>query len=231
MQRLLLLLTAALMLGGCNMVYAENEIFTQADAAGAPQMRPGLWVQRKSDCNFDETKPVKDWPECADPSLVTATTVGDLDEPTKQSAYVLASGDPRVLQVAVKLDPDKPTIWIFAGLKPLKTDAQGRIIEARTWMVQCGPPPPKKPDTPADADAADAAAAPVDGAAEPTADSIQADVDRQMAESVTREPLPGLTVKNGMCTATEREPVRNAAAASLAWDEDPPSVIHWVRDR
>jgi len=226
MQRLFLLLAAALMLGGCNMVYAEKAIFTQADAAGAPQLRPGLWVQHKPDCDFDEAKPIAQWPECADPSLVTATTVGDMTDPTKQTPYVLAGGDPRVLQIEVTPDPDKPTIWIFAGLKPLKTDSQGRITEARTWMVQCGPPPPKPPE-----DAAPPAdeAAPASG--EQTADSIQADVDRQMAASVTREPLPGLTIKDGMCTATERDPVRNAAAASLAWDEDPPSVIHWVRDQ
>ena len=50
MQRLLFVLAAALMLGGCNMVYAEQPLFTAADAASAPAMRPGLWSKRTADC-------------------------------------------------------------------------------------------------------------------------------------------------------------------------------------
>ena len=41
MQRMLFVLAAALMLGGCNMVYAEQPLFTAADATGAPTLRPG----------------------------------------------------------------------------------------------------------------------------------------------------------------------------------------------
>jgi hypothetical protein len=228
MQRLFPLLFAALLgpllLGGCNMVYAEAPIFTQADAAGAPQLRPGLWAKRTADCTFDPAKPIADWPECADPSVVTAERVGDPEDPAKLVPYVLAAGDPRVMQLEVRPDTDKPLVWLFAGLKPLKTDAQGRITEARTWMVLCGPPPPPKPDAPEKA-------IPEDETPDQTAARIQADIDAQMNASVTREPLPGLTIKDGMCVATERDPVRNAARASAAWDEGEPAVIYWVRDQ
>ncbi len=224
MQRLLSLLAAALLLGGCNLVYAEKPLFTQADAAGAPQLRPGIWAKRAPNCRFDKAKPVADWPECADPSVVTAERIGDPADATKQMPYLLAAGDPRVMQLEVKPDADKPFVWFFAGLKPLKTDRQGRIVEARTWLVQCGPPPPKPPektesDTPANETPEQASA------------RMQAEIDAQINASVTREPLPGLTVKEGMCVATEPGPVRNAARASLAWDDDEPSVIYWVRDQ
>lgn len=223
MQRLLLVLAAALMLGGCNMVYAEQPLFTAADAAGAPAMRPGLWSKRAADCVFDGAKPIADWPECADPVLVTADRMGDPGKPDKQGAYILAGGDPRVLQMELEMDPDKPAIWIFVGVKPLKTDAEGRITEARTWMVLCGPPPPPRPETPD-------AAIPENETPEQAEARIQADIAATVAAGVTREPLPGLEVKEGMCVARERDPVRNAARASLAWDDGEPSIIYWVRD-
>jgi hypothetical protein len=228
MQRLLLLLAAALLLGGCNMVYAEKPIFTQADAAGAPQLRPGIWAKRVPNCKFDKTKPVEDWPECADPSLVSADHIGDPEDASKLVPYLLAAGDPRVMQLEVKPDTDKPFVWFFAGLKPLKSDRQGRIVEARTWMVLCGPPPPKPPEKPAD-EAADEATA--EETPEQASARIQADIDAQVAASVTHEPLPGLTIKDGMCVASEPGPVRNAVQASLAWDDGQPTVIYWVRDQ
>lgn len=223
MHRLLFVLAAALMLAGCNMVYAEQPVFTAADAAGAPSLRPGLWAKRRPDCTFDSAKPAKDWPECADPALVTAERIGEPANVDKQVPYILAGGDPRVLQLEVKPDTDKPVVWFFAGLKPLKTDAQGRITEARTWMVFCGPPPPPRPETPD-------AAPPENETPEQAEARIQADIAAAMSAGVTREPLPGLEIKDGMCIARDRDPVRNAARASLAWDEGEPSVIYWVRD-
>jgi hypothetical protein len=234
MRRLLLLFATALMLGGCNMVYAEHPLFTVADAAGAPQLRPGVWATRKADCAFDSAKPAKDWPECASATIVSADSVGGLDD--KRMGYVMAGGDPRVMQLAFTPDDDKPTIYLFAGVRPLKSDAEGRITEARTWSVLCGPPPPPKAEAEAEAEAQgeegadEAAAAPENETQEEMDARIQRDIDEQVNSSVTREPLPGLEVKDGMCIAREQGPVRNAAAASLAWDEGEPSVIYWVRD-
>ena len=59
---------------------------------------------------------------------------------------------------------------------------------------------------------------------------IQAEIAAAVAAGVTREPLPGLEIKEGMCIARERDPVRNAARASLAWDDGEESIIYWVRD-
>ena len=221
MQRLLFVLAAALMLGGCNMVYAEQPLFTAADATGAPTLRPGLWSKRAADCVFDAAKPIAEWPECADPVLVTPARIGDPGKPDKQGPYLLAGGDPRVMQMELTLDAEKPPIWIFIGLKPLKSDAQGRITEARTWMVQCGPPPPPPAATPAP---------PANETPEQAEARIQAEIAATMAAGVTLEPLPGLEVKEGMCIARERAPVRNATQASLAWDDGEESIIYWVRD-
>lgn len=221
MQRLLFVLAAALILGGCNMVYAEHPLFTAADAAGAPALRPGIWSKRAADCVFDAARPISEWPECADPVLITPDRIGDPGKPDKQGGYVLAGGDPRVMQMELTLDADKPPIWIFVGLKPLKSDTEGRITEARTWIVLCGPPPPPPPETPPP---------PPNETPEQAEARAQAEIAAAMAAGVTREPLPGLEIKDGMCVARERDPVRNATRASLAWDDDGPSVIYWVRD-
>ena len=193
----------AIALGGCNVVYSDQPLFTRADEAGAPAMRPGLWLSDDAKCQFDETKPVQRWPTCASWSLVRAGQFLEYKAPAWTSMdYVLAAGAPRVLQVPFTIE--KATAYVYAGLKPLRSDSDGRITAVRTWSAQCGPPPPQPPP---------GSAAPSDG----------------KQRSVTTQPLPGLEIKDDNCIARDQGPVRASVTASEAWDTTP-ATAHWVRD-
>ena len=232
MRRLMILLAAALALGGCNMVMAETPILTAADAEGAPSLRPGVWITRDPECRFNPRKRVKDWPECASPLLVGSDSLTNPMKQEEAAPYVLAAGEPRILQLELRPEPDAPRLYLFAGLQPLKFDRQGRIVEARTWAVQCGPPPPPKADAPAADPPADAAAA---DASPPSDAQARAEMEKMvsdaLASGLTREPLPGMTVKDGMCVVRTVEPLRHAARESLAWDTESHTIIAWVRER
>ena len=142
-------------LSACNMVVTTEPTFLAEDQ-GAPTLREGLWVNTEKDCKFDIKAPAAKWPECAHWMVVKGsamTGVTDKGEPFNLP-FVLAAGDPRVLQI--RLEDDKKgedgkaaNLYLYMGLKALKTDKDGRIISYTGWMVQCGPPPPKdarKPD-------------------------------------------------------------------------------------
>ncbi|MBX7248115.1 MAG: hypothetical protein K1X35_03595 [Caulobacteraceae bacterium] len=223
MLRLLLLVVAALMLGGCNLVVSEHPMFAARDAVGSTQFRPGVWASRKPDCAFDAAKPLKDWPECAGGGVLTRDRLVDRDGKEKDSAYVLAGGEPRVMQFEFRGDDKGKVLYLFMGVEPLRLDDKGRIVEARLWLAQCGPMPPKP----------DPAAKPAEDKplADMTEDEIQRSMEAAIADTVTREPFEGLTVHDGMCTPRDQAAVRNAASRSLGITEpDGITTLYWVRD-
>ncbi|MDB5469792.1 MAG: hypothetical protein JWR84_1352 [Caulobacter sp.] len=142
-------------LSACNMVITTEPTFLAEDQ-GTPALREGLWVNPEKDCKFDiKARPTK-WPECAHWVVIKGSAMTGVSEKGEafNVPFVLAAGDPRVLQI--RIDDDKKgddgkaaTLYAYMGLKPLKTDREGRIVAYSGWMVQCGPPPPKdakKPD-------------------------------------------------------------------------------------
>ena len=227
--RLAAILAAPWLLAACNVVMTKEPLFTAADAAGAPPLRPGVWVLFKDpDCKFDEHAPFTDWPDCAGGGLVTATDVaghknGAAKDVLEHSPLVLAAGDPRIAQLQVSVDMSaetsaeasggasasasasvtapKPNPYGYAGLRPTKLDSQGRIVAFISWPVQCGPPPP------------------VDKQGNPTAMG-------------TLKPLPGMEMKPGdaVCTTRSQDALRAAAKASEAWTDQPPRESFWLRD-
>jgi hypothetical protein len=218
--RILIACAAAALLGGCNQVYSEKPLFTVADEAGAPPLRPGLWRADDPKCHVTEARPVQDWPHCASWVLVRPGEIlefhGDERPPAWQSiSFVLATGDPRILQMASD-DDGRPIYW-FTAVKPLRLDDQGRIVAFTTWPVQCGPPPTEaEPGPPPEEHRGGEAPA------EPLA-------PHKPGPRVTRHPLPGLEVRDDNCLAREQGPVRAAAVASKAWENDG-LAQHWVRD-
>jgi hypothetical protein len=147
---------AAMGLGGCNIVTSDTPMFTAADAHGQAQMRPGVWTDEQQACDFDAKAPVDTWPNCARGWVVTPGGVTGPREPGQprsawvESPTVLAAGDPPVLQVRADVGESLPArtlpSYIYAGVRALKLDAEGRIVEIETWPAQCGPPPPPGPD-------------------------------------------------------------------------------------
>jgi hypothetical protein len=207
MRRRLTLLGLLLSLAGCNLVYSERPLFGPADAAGDAPLRTGIWLERDAGCQFDETRPVRRWPKCADWMLVRRAQLLALEAGPRTWTvydYVLAAGRPRVLQVAVTdaEATDHRLAYYYLGLDPVRLDPQGRIVEYRQWAAECGPPPP--PGAPG-----------------------------QPRRSLTDRPLPGLTPAPDAdhpddCRADSAAAVRDAAKATAAWAA--PNDWRWVRD-
>lgn len=211
MRSLLALVAVAGLLGGCNMVVTTTPLFSRVDEAGGPALRPGVWSNpADAKCTFDATAPLDQWPECAKGAAIADGVISGYD--TKDGKlvrqrfdFVLASGRTPVLQIhdvqpATAAAPAQ-NIYLYGGVRIDKTDERGRVTGMTTWPVLCGPPPP--------------ADAKFKG--QPRYGSLH--------------PLPGLTMDEDAndCTTTSPDALRNAAAASQQWADDP-STLRWVRD-
>ncbi|HWE46966.1 MAG TPA: hypothetical protein VG407_13155 [Caulobacteraceae bacterium] len=201
----------AMALSGCNLVISAKPVFDAADASGAPGFRPGVWASPDQGCSFDEAKPAGEWPSCASGAVIMDDKAWAVGHKEKASAFILAAGDPRVMQAIADLSDmngsnvtvtEKGPIYLFIAVNPLAKDGDGRITKAEAWFIQCGPPPPKPKDgTPASND--------------PKAYG-------------TTQPLPGMTMDNGECSPKDKAAVRAAAGPSRAW-ADQLMQMHWVR--
>lgn len=216
------------LLSACNVVLTKDPLFTQADSAGAPTLRPGVWLLfSEPDCKVDTSQPFVDWPDCAGGGHVTEGEIaghksGAPKDVLERTPVVLAAGDPRVAQLRVDVDVSTDAQasasggatasasasggghsepYGYAGVRPTKFDSEGRIVAFKFWPVACGPPPPK------DKNGADVAPA-------------------------TLQPLPGIEMKKGdaVCTTSSKAALRAAAKASEAWAESPIPEARWIRD-
>jgi hypothetical protein len=201
-MRIVLVTLAAMTLSACNVVMSREALFTKADEDRAAPLKDGLWIQTDKDdgdCALDPAKPAAEWPECAEPQIIQGGLMVDPSKPAAPEPFVLAAGDPRVLQV--KIDDKGLRAFLYGAVKPVRRDAQGRVVEARTWITLCGEPPPEPKDA------------------------------KGPGDYLTKTPLAGLKpdVDTGSCWASDAASVRAAAKASEAWDKDR-SVIRWVRE-
>lgn len=216
------------LLCACNVVLTKAPLFTPADAAGAPSLRPGVWLLfEQPDCKVDTAQSFVDWPDCAGGALVSAGEIaghksGAPKDELERMPVVLVAGQPRIAQFPVDVDTSAQASasasggasasasasggghaqpYGYAGVRPTKFDGKGRIVAFSYWPVDCGPPPPK------DKNGADSAAG-------------------------TLQPLPGMEMKPGdpVCTTSSKDALRAAAKASEAWSDKPIPEAHWLRD-
>ncbi len=228
----------ALALAGCNAVYSETPLFSPSDAAGSPPLRPGLWASDDPKCHFNETRAVQRWPKCASWILVRPGQVLELNAgvtpPTwKSTDYVLAAGEPRVLQTPS--ETQSGVAFMYFGLRPLRLDTERRIVAFEMWLVQCGPPPPDAGALLSPAKANPKDAAPARSVAkpaniEPTRATSAPEMASPAKRQVTLQPMPGLEIKGDDCVAHDRMSVISAAGPSKAWAPSPLTSQRWVRD-
>jgi len=214
-------------LGGCNAVVTKTPLFTAADEAGAPVLKPGVWlVFKEADCALDESKPIDEWPDCAGGVVARPGEVISHDPKAAKGVWehnpvVLAAGDPRIAQVPIKAGVSaqaqasasggaeasasasgggETRVFGYAGASPTSVDDQGRILALEWWPVQCGPPPPKN-------------------------------AKGEVTAFGTLKPLPGLEMKPGeaVCSTASPSDLRAAAKASKAW-ADAIGQARWLRD-
>jgi hypothetical protein len=200
-------------LSACNMVVTTEPTFLAGDQ-GTPALREGLWVNPEKDCQFDVKAPATEWPECAhwivikDSAMTGANEKGE----TFNLPFVLAAGDPRVLQLRIEdedkknTDGGKAAIYLYMALRPIKTDADGKIVSYTGWMVQCGPPPP--------------------------ADAKRPDGNPRYG---TLEPSPGMIMDDDLsgCAPENKAALIRAAGLSEKFDKDAAAggeAARWVRD-
>ena len=197
-------LGASLFLSACNVVITKTPLFSKADAAGAPPLRPGLWrFSSDQDCTVDESKPLVDWPKCAGGVVFSDGAAGYYDRDSGAPVWttqslVLAAGEPRVGQLQAKVSGNVKvgaSPYVYAGVRATKSDSDRRILEISFWPVQCGPPSSGK------------------------------------ATEGTDKPLAGMEMKPGdpVCTTASKEALRAAAKASEAWAPKR-LTAHWLRE-
>ena len=192
-------------MSACNMVVTTEPTFLAEDQA-TPALREGLWVNQKDDCKFDIKRPATQWPECAQWIVIKGTSMTGVDEKGEafDVPFVLAAGDPRVMQIRIA-DEKKAAVYLYLGLRPLKFDKQGRIVSYTGWLTQCGPPPPKDAKRP-------------DG--NPRYGSLQPSLGMIMDDDLSG------------CAPEDKAALIRAAGLSEAYEEatDKDDVSRWVRD-
>lgn len=196
--------TAAL-LAGCNTVVTPTPLLTMENRGTGPALRLGVWRFEMTDaCDVDETKPLGDWPQCANGLMLKDGGVaGYYDRAAgsaewKMAPLIFAPGTPGIIEAQVNLGGDiktDATPYAYAAARTTRSDDQGRITAIVVWPVLCGPPPP--------------------GA----------------NAGLTKHLLRGLTAKpdDPVCTTSSVQALREAAKASESWAEKTVKA-HWVRD-
>lgn len=202
-RRIVFVLAALTLLGGCNMVVTPTPMFDAGDA-GSPDLRNGLWLADSGDCKVDTRKPLRRWPDCADwmiyrDGALTFPEGGKASDADGKVFALLTSGTPRVWQVTIT-DAEGKQISFYAGLEPVELDRRGRIIRYRSWPALCGPAPERP-----------------------------ADREETLSDLVTTTPFPGLTMEGGGCLPADEAALRNAVAASRALAE-PLKEARWIRE-
>lgn len=198
-------------LSACNMVVTPEPMFLEADQA-TPALREGLWVNPEKDCQFDIKTPATKWPECAHWIVVKDAAMTGVNKKEKFTIpFVLAVGEPRVMQIRIEDDQKKivdgkiAAIYVYMGLRAVKTDKQGRITAYSGWMVQCGPPPPP--------------------------DALKPDGNKRWG-SLT--PFPGIKMDEDLsgCVPEDKAALIKAAGLSEQYDQDADQNANsrWVRD-
>lgn len=204
-MRTILACVLALATSACAVVGSDRPLFGAVDARGQAVLRTGLWAMPDEDCTFDPADKAKEWNDCANATFVSPTTFSerpnDHDEERETLGYVLAGGDPRVLQVQAPDGKQNPN-YAYAGLRPLRLDEAGRIVEARVWLALCEPPPNPK---------------------DPSADDAK---PKALAPGLLRDS------KGGGCTATRASAARGAVTRSEAWASERELTLaaRWIRD-
>ena len=124
--------------------WSETPLYRAAAAAGTP-LRPGLWTRADPACPFMETESTGVWPGCAEfmvvrPHLLITHVAGYSLQRLMAQSYLLIDGFPRILQLTQGL-AETPRLFIYEGLRPLASDAQGLIVRARLWPMTCSGAP------------------------------------------------------------------------------------------
>jgi hypothetical protein len=160
--RLFGLIAGASIIGACVPLFSEEPLYSEADSAGGPEFRDGLWMAVIPDgdpCEFDPTSALPKWPECADALVIRdgAWLTPDTDDDGRVAGwdttkFLLAPGDPLVFQGQMESDG----IYFYAAVTPLQTTdeiTQFRLVTTLCFVdiSAAGPTGPSPEEFPAQA--------------------------------------------------------------------------------
>jgi hypothetical protein len=212
MWRALLIGLAAIILGGCGLVYSPQPLFGPADAPGVPALRSGIWVLEDPDshCRPRPQASVRHWKGCETWMLVRDTDIAtvETDRAWSSTGYLIASGEPLIWQIGPEAD-EAGLRYVYFGLRALTSDAEGRVTRFEAWNGLCGPP---------------------QKVAKPQ-DKRRAAHEPQKLD--TAALLPGLvpTESGSDCWASHQAAVRRAVAYGAEHPEWRMNLgLHWVRE-
>ena len=139
------------LLGACNMAISETPLFADVDKASF-RPRDGVWLADDPECQFDSNLPESRWPSCATWIVVHSANgemvVRDGKGEDQQARYVIANGEPLVVQVLWRDDAkeDGKTFYVFFGLEPGPAGPDNSFATAAAWEVKCGTKDPAGSD-------------------------------------------------------------------------------------
>jgi hypothetical protein len=126
----LLLLTAAC----TSTLESERPLFE----SGAGQPRPGLWALLEPGCAEPKTAVVQAWPDCAAPLWLTENRVTAIIMTAAHWNYVLAPGDPAVLQLETVARADAANQGPAYSYLAVAPEGAAPYARARVWEAECG---------------------------------------------------------------------------------------------
>ena len=213
-MRIALALVALALVSACNSVTSTKPLFFERDAEGQPQLRPGIWTDEATGCDVDTRLPMDQWPGLhrrlgRAPGRAARRPRGNpalaVDSLSVRPGAGRSGGDAGRGGGGGDPPSESRLGYVYAGVRPLKYDAQGRIVEYKMWPALCGPPPP--PD-PTGEKSAVMTEAPIEG--------LVMDKDQQD------------------CVASDQGPVRVSVQKSEHWGDGGDSQgrdhAHWIRD-
>jgi hypothetical protein len=150
---------SVLILAGCEEGASSPQPFFAARDAALAQMKTGVWELTEPSCGkTGSTLPTQN---CELPLVVGVADIhpvfpsapreassSELEQHAKIAGaltvkYVLASGDPLILQLTMRKPDARPgeaaDEQVYATVKPVRQDADGRLLEVQMDLVPCRP--------------------------------------------------------------------------------------------
>ena len=104
---------------------------------GGGQPRPGLWALLEPGCAEPKTAVVQAWPDFAAPLWLTQHRVTAMIMKPAHWSYVLAPGDPAVLQLAPVARADSANEGPAYSYLAVTPEGAAPYARARVWEAEC----------------------------------------------------------------------------------------------
>ena len=125
------------LLTACNIATSRSPLFF-APPAKTLSLKNGLWVQEDSECGFDVSLTIRNWPSCAEGAVVDGAKIRDRDpKPDDVSTYLLIDHSPAILQIYERVGREASEDYLYFAAD-VQRDAAGDVVSLGIWPILCG---------------------------------------------------------------------------------------------